>query len=267
MNTLPRDIKLEILIHLNYSELNIIRLINKEWNALYKDEKIWQTLLIKQYGKNIIKIDNTWFKSYYKYYIFDYIILKFFNNSIENFMNFMIKSLLSNMKINIDNLLKCPDELYYLNIEDPKIVNDIKKEYEYKITEYYEPIDNNIYKYIKKETQDIMDMISSFAKILEKSNMINILLNTPILILSNLNIHNISGLNNYNSSYRAGINIHDTKENFQYRIPKQNISMMDLLKGIMSVKSSKVDFWYELYTNIKLDLNKNILEVEFDHGC
>lgn len=92
-------------------------------------------------------------------------------------------------------------------------------------------------------------------------------LNTPIPGLQNVKIQNQNGVvwddrSLANTSYRDGtpaLNILETGEPFEITIPKPQISLLDILIGIMSVKSSKEDFYYEVFFDVVFDPVQNII--------
>ena len=186
----------------------------------------------------------------------------------------MIEMLLNGMEIIFDQ----PDSYdYYLSgkwIFDPTDTTDridtteSKPEPEYRLTrmefdlDRYRDVVHDIFG--DAGNCQLHQLVTDFDTLNQSDK--DIMLNTPIPKLQYLTIVNDSGLNTDGRSYRAGINIHDTGEDFICYIDKPNITMYDILKGVMKVKSSKVDFWYELFSTCFLDEEKQVLTLDFDNG-
>lgn len=68
METLPSDLKIEILVHLEYSELWKLRILNKYYQKLIESEKIWEVKTSKE-----LSLPQKKFRTCDKYIWFDYI--------------------------------------------------------------------------------------------------------------------------------------------------------------------------------------------------
>ena len=197
-------------------------------------------------------------------------------------------------------------EEYYATNDDPDMIDTINEEYKrlrsinpvdppnpdllYKLNydSLLSSINNPRYSFaqdIIERTQDEPSFnqgnIQKLTLLLDKlknPNYVRRFLNSPIPGLHYTTITNPMGVNYdirsllnsddpYDPEYIPGLNILETGESFDYKINKYYISLLDLLKGIMSVKSSKVDFHYEAVYGIEdFDEEDQILTLEIDHG-
>lgn len=171
-----------------------------------------------------------------------------------------------------------PNHLYTLDFDRllENLVNSTypAKEIEWRTQDTINPKDPvNPYESIKLDP-DQLKQLNSLLEKLKDPDFLQQFINVALPDLHYTSVINPDGVNNdprsllfkyYNGT--PGLNILETGESFEHKINKSNISLLDLLKASMSVKSAKEDFNYERLDRIE-DFNQQdqILTLSFDHG-
>lgn len=130
---------------------------------------------------------------------------------------------------------------------------------------------------LKEDFERIMLVATQFAVQINKLRNHNFLLDflkTPIPGLYNLTVVNSEEPcidrfvhNEVNDGTDTPLTIFETGEQFTYKIQSQYISLYDILVGVMSLKSSKEDFYYELISGVEsFDLETQTLVLQFANG-
>lgn len=294
MESLPIDMQIEILSQMNLEQLRSSCQSNRHFRKLCQQELIWEQLVRKNYG-NVEKVDSSWQTTY----IFHYQLVGPLINLLgwKNFLDEFLVQLITFMTI-------VPHEAKHYQIPLlPNMIEIIGDENPHQIDLMYQSLRNmrsvppvNPYRLYRLDFDELfrdIDMIIENIRIsainnglipLENNeqqiNLLNSLrdrnrlwsfLNASIPGLHYTSVHNPRGvlydnrtLLNLNCHVQPSLNILETGEGFTYKIDKPNISMIDLLHAIMSVKSQKNNFWNEDLYGIITD-TQQILTLDIGH--
>ena len=265
--TLPRDIQFELMINMDPPELMKLCTSDKQLNQLCSDERFWQQLVVRRFGQ-VSLINNSWRETFinaYKYgFIQPYIDAY---GTLDEFLNVVLPILTRSMSIVPDEAdkyrIRLPNDLVLKILAgtgaDEEIANafkslrrndipDSNKLYRFNHKRFYEKFDiDDFLDFIPNLVNPPTVAISPLVNRLTDPTLLDQFLNSAIPSLHYTSVVHRKGPNYvlnwvFAREYlelKPQLTIYETGESFSAKINKYYISLLDLLKAIMSVKVYK----------------------------
>ena len=291
---LPRELQLTVLTNFSYDQLRHICRTDKYFASLCQNENLWRQMYQKRFSNNLLE-GETW-KGKYETELTGPLIQSI---GIPNFLNLFVPNFVVFMQLNpgVAKIYKVPlteDDIEFLEsarITDEETFDvyaqylkgrvvpsvDPYKLYKFDVKDKWRQnnsiFDNfaDVYDYgVDNLDESQLEILDKFLLKLKDPKTLTRFLNSPIPGLQNVTIVNPTGVNwdsrsLINIDYRDGtpaLNIIETGEDFEYTINKTKITLLDILIGVMSVKSSKEDFWYERLYSMDFNPETNVITLD-----